>query len=202
MTVKKQFTPIATSMAGSSLTIENWLQIGVTSLAFTLEDLLMKPGINVLRQFQSLRAYSGWPGTIILDARLTSKDSTIYKIRSRFDGSIILLDPMEWKALIEHLNADEVILSEDNVPFSRFQIGNQPAANAVEGLIESKTGVFNILNESYREQYVPLCSDCNCVVCKGGYTRAYLHHLLQQVPLLAQRFLIQHNVYYYSQHGY
>ncbi|MDO5708956.1 MAG: tRNA-guanine transglycosylase, partial [Coriobacteriales bacterium] len=37
---------------------------------------------------------------------------------------------------------------------------------------------------------------CTCPVCTGGYTRAYLHHLVRQKEMLGSILLSMHNIYF------
>ena len=53
---------------------------------------------------------------------------------------------------------------------------------------------INILDTIYSEDFTSLAAGCVCPTCQQGFTKAYLHHLLQNTPLLAQRFLIAHNI--------
>ena len=42
----------------------------------------------------------------------------------------------------------------------------------------------------------PLDAHCDCPVCVGGYSRAYLHHLVKQHEITAAILLSIHNVAY------
>lgn len=70
-----------------------------------------------------------------------------------------------------------------------------PAEDAMAGRMYEPEGQFNLLDEAFEHQFYPLVKECCCATCAEGFTRAYLHHLLQQTPLLCQRFLIQHNIH-------
>ena len=37
---------------------------------------------------------------------------------------------------------------------------------------------------------------CTCPVCQGGYTRAYLHHLVRQKEMVGSILLSMHNLYF------
>lgn len=69
----------------------------------------------------------------------------------------------------------------------------QPAEDAVRGRLYSTKGCIDVTNEIYVEDFSLIDSDCSCATCKQGFTKAYLHHLLAQTPLLSQRLLMQHN---------
>ena len=71
---------------------------------------------------------------------------------------------------------------------------NAPAAHALEGMIYRKTSMVS-LNESVAEKpYQILDAACSCPSCAANLTAIYLEYLLAHTPLLAQRYLIQHNI--------
>lgn len=70
---------------------------------------------------------------------------------------------------------------------------NQPAKDACAGIVYSADGQIDLRDKAYATQFERIDSSCDCPTCKQGFTRAYLHHLLEHTPLLCQRFLIQHN---------
>lgn len=71
-----------------------------------------------------------------------------------------------------------------------------PAKDGMTGMVYDAGGPFNILDTSMTNDSRLIDETCQCLTCNQKFTRAYLHHLLQQTPLLAQRYLIQHNVWY------
>lgn len=73
---------------------------------------------------------------------------------------------------------------------------NEPAQAALEGKVYSRAGDVDLMDAKTQMQFELIDSDCVCPTCSQQFTRAYLHHLLQHTPLLCQRFLIQHNVFY------
>lgn len=77
-----------------------------------------------------------------------------------------------------------------------FVESDKPAVDGLNGLIYSREGTLNILNDSMRNEHRLLDDNCQCQTCQSSFTRSYLHHLLQQTPLLAQRYLIQHNAWF------
>lgn len=76
---------------------------------------------------------------------------------------------------------------------------DKPANDAINGKIYTLQGDIVILEPLMAEQHDVIDATCGCPTCEQGLTRAYLHHLLVQTPLLCQRFLIQHNEYNYLQ---
>ncbi len=71
-----------------------------------------------------------------------------------------------------------------------------PARDATHGMVYHQEGAYSLLDEASAFQFHPIDSACHCPTCSQGFTRAYLHHLLMHTPLLCQRLLIQHNLYY------
>lgn len=73
---------------------------------------------------------------------------------------------------------------------------NRPARDAMAGQLYCSEGVISIYDDKYAYQFDIIDKNCACPSCSQQFTRAYLHHLLEHTPLLCQRFLIQHNVYF------
>lgn len=77
---------------------------------------------------------------------------------------------------------------------------DQPAADALSGMVYMRMEVLNLQDEIWRMDHQPIDEQCSCSACQQGLTRAYFHHLLQHTPLLCQRFLIEHNIHYCLHH--
>ncbi|MGQ3888970.1 hypothetical protein ACQUW5_08060 [Legionella sp. CNM-1927-20] len=262
-----QYIPLLSSHAGSCLTFENWQNTGIRTIAYQVDELLVKPGLPVLKKLTHLRNYISWPGEIVLNALLSPTNAEgIYQIRSAYDGQLVKISVSELSHLIKKLKPSKVLLPvgsakyfkefwqplltdlelylhhEESIddtlvtgyycsyteqPFNYlykslqsfknklyligdFQLqemqlllqnnysvqSNQPAQDGMQGLFYNEEGKINILKQELQQDYQTLKDNCQCQTCKAQLTRAYLHHLLQQTPLLAQRYLIQHNVYY------
>ncbi|HAT1772420.1 TPA: queuine tRNA-ribosyltransferase [Legionella pneumophila] len=88
--------------------------------------------------------------------------------------------------LIEDLNRKKSILIESD----------EPAKNAMRGIVYGREGNVDLTDESQAFNFQLIDESCSCPTCSEQLTRAYLHHLLANTPLLCQRFLIQHNAYY------
>jgi len=71
-----------------------------------------------------------------------------------------------------------------------------PAKLAVQGMVYSQSKIVDLKDSMTQMQFETIDPDCSCPTCSQKLTKAYLHHLLQHTPLLCQRFLLQHNVYY------
>ena len=53
---------------------------------------------------------------------------------------------------------------------------------------------WNLRNSRFKNDYRPLDSSCPCEACTGGYSRAYLHHLVRNKELLGLTLLSLHNI--------
>ncbi len=68
-----------------------------------------------------------------------------------------------------------------------------PTRNARNGGLFTPAGRLNIRNGSFREDLLPVQSDCDCYTCRN-FTRAYLHHLFRAEELLAYTLATVHNL--------
>ena len=72
-----------------------------------------------------------------------------------------------------------------------------PARNGRHGHLFTWNGIINIKNEKYMRDEQPIDPECDCPVCKR-YSRAYVRHLFKANELLAMRFAVMHNLYFYN----
>ncbi len=79
--------------------------------------------------------------------------------------------------------------------FQGFIQSDKPANDGISGRVYTGNTSISILDKRYENQHQTLAVDCTCPSCDQQFTRAYFHHLLQHTPLLAQRLLVQHNIY-------
>lgn len=49
----------------------------------------------------------------------------------------------------------------------------------------------------YMRDELPIDSECDCPVCKR-YSKAYIRHLFKANEMLAMRFAVMHNLYFYN----
>ena len=68
-----------------------------------------------------------------------------------------------------------------------------PTRNARNGQAFTSTGKINIRNAEYKNDFLPLDSDCGCYTCKN-FTRAYLSHLFRCDEILGLRLATLHNL--------
>ena len=72
-----------------------------------------------------------------------------------------------------------------------------PARNGRHGHLFTHAGVINIRNEKYARDDSPIDPECNCPVCRR-YSRSYLRHLFTSGEMLAMRFAVMHNLFFYN----
>lgn len=71
-----------------------------------------------------------------------------------------------------------------------------PTRTARMGSGFSTQGRINLRNAKFSHDAGPLDAGCTCPVCTGGYTRAYLNHLVRQKEMAASILLSMHNIYF------
>ncbi len=69
-----------------------------------------------------------------------------------------------------------------------------PTRTARLGRLFTAQGHIHIKNASHAEDSGPLDPACDCATCRGGFSRAYLHHLYQAREILYHRLATLHNV--------
>ncbi|MBP5166580.1 MAG: tRNA guanosine(34) transglycosylase Tgt [Oscillospiraceae bacterium] len=72
-----------------------------------------------------------------------------------------------------------------------------PARNGRHGKLYTRFGTINIKNEKYTGDELPIDEQCGCPVCRR-YSRGYLRHLFKAEEVLALRFGVLHNLWYYN----
>ncbi|KTD31710.1 queuine tRNA-ribosyltransferase [Legionella moravica] len=107
------YVPVVTTEAGSCLTSANWQQAKATAVACYLDDLLLKPGVNLLKKIDGLAGYLGWPSTVILNAsRLSANKEGVFVLVSPFDGARIKINYAELFELVNALKPDVFLMPE------------------------------------------------------------------------------------------
>jgi len=263
--------PVLTSLAGTCLTSQNWQDVGINMASFYLDELLMKPGFDLLNTLPDLSSYVAWSSYLVLNATLPKINSEgIYKINSHYDGRVISLSEDDLIKLIANLKPNMVILpssisqeklnlysellnnisiflpaknllaatdksygvyltydekksfkdllqeieqykhlpcyvsgnlnlelmqelKRNNVQYIE---SNLVSADGYKGMLYTSQKDLEISDPVYAFAFEPIDENCDCPTCSQNLTKAYLHHLLANTPLLCQRFLIQHNIYF------
>lgn len=71
-----------------------------------------------------------------------------------------------------------------------------PLQQAFDGTVHTRGEIMSITSQDLVFDFEPIDNSCHCPTCQLKLTKAYLSHLFTHTPLLCQRFLIQHNMYY------
>jgi len=177
-----QFVPLINTLAGATLTNAQWQKTGITHYAYSALLLLQRPGMVTCR----LQA----PGVNIVDCRdivINAKGQIRYQVS---DGSFKLVDLVEFTKWLDSLNHDEIIWPSTVM---QYHITDRPALDGVSGRFYCQGATLTITDVQFEKDLGPLCADCRCATCQQLYTRAYLQHLFQHTPLLAQRYMVMHN---------
>ena len=72
-----------------------------------------------------------------------------------------------------------------------------PARNGRHGHLFTWGGIINIKNEKYARDEQPIDPACSCPVCRR-YSRAYVRHLFKAEEMLAMRFAVAHNLFFFN----
>ncbi len=70
-----------------------------------------------------------------------------------------------------------------------------PTRNARNGSYFTHKGPLSIKQERWAEDFSPLDSECNCMVCRT-YSKAYLRHLFKSQEILSSILASYHNLYF------
>ena len=70
-----------------------------------------------------------------------------------------------------------------------------PTRNARNGSLYTKYGKINIINEKFKENFLPIEGNCKCYTCMN-YSQAYLSHLFRGKEMLAGTLASIHNLYF------
>ncbi len=73
-----------------------------------------------------------------------------------------------------------------------------PSRNGRHGHVYTADGKRNLFNEKYKLDGRPIEEGCGCPACRGGYSRAYIRHLLKAKEMLGMRLCVLHNLYFYN----
>jgi queuine tRNA-ribosyltransferase len=73
-----------------------------------------------------------------------------------------------------------------------------PSRNGRHGNLYTKKGTVHIKSARYAEDPRPIEEGCGCPVCRAGYSRAYIRHLVKAGETLGLRMCVMHNLYFYN----
>ncbi len=73
-----------------------------------------------------------------------------------------------------------------------------PSRNGRHGNLYTDHGTVHIRSARYETDDRPIDENCTCPVCSGGYSRAYIRHLMKAKEALGLRFCVMHNLHFYN----
>lgn len=65
---------------------------------------------------------------------------------------------------------------------------------ARNGLALTSNGKYMLRNATYEHDFSPIEEGCDCYACTGGFTRAYIRHLVKAKEILAAQLITMHNL--------
>lgn len=71
-----------------------------------------------------------------------------------------------------------------------------PTRNGRKGQVFTWSGVMNVKNAAFKNDFQPIDAECGCYTC-CNFTRAYVRHLIHAEEMLGMRLASLHNVYFY-----
>jgi queuine tRNA-ribosyltransferase len=73
-----------------------------------------------------------------------------------------------------------------------------PTRNARNAQAFTRSGRMNLKNAKFAEDDAPIDSSCDCATCTGGYSRAYIRHLLNASESMAGSLVATHNLRHFQ----
>ena len=73
-----------------------------------------------------------------------------------------------------------------------------PARNGRHGHLFTWNGIINISNQKYEDDHSVIDTECDCPVCRNGFTRGYIRHLIKSGEILGMRLCVLHNLWFYN----
>jgi queuine tRNA-ribosyltransferase len=74
-----------------------------------------------------------------------------------------------------------------------------PTRSGRNGQAFTRGGPLNLRNARFAEDTAPLDAQCGCPSCRGGVSRAYLHHLVKSGEMLGAMLMTEHNIWFYQE---
>ena len=74
-----------------------------------------------------------------------------------------------------------------------------PTRSGRNGQAFTREGPINIRNARHAEDQAVIDPECGCPSCRGGVSRAYLHHLVKSGEMLGAMLMTEHNIWFYQQ---
>jgi queuine tRNA-ribosyltransferase len=73
-----------------------------------------------------------------------------------------------------------------------------PTRYAREGTVFTWDGKMRLQDRKFRKDRYPIDTGCGCEACAGGFSRAYIRHLIYAREMLAETLMTIHNLHFYQ----
>jgi queuine tRNA-ribosyltransferase len=73
-----------------------------------------------------------------------------------------------------------------------------PARNGRHGHLFTWDGIININNQKYENDDHVIEEGCQCPVCRNGFSKGYIRHLIKAGEVLGMRLCVMHNLWFYN----
>jgi queuine tRNA-ribosyltransferase len=168
-------------------------------------------GLNVYKNSAILFGIN--QGAIYIELRLKSLE---FILQNSFDGVAIgglgIGEPIEvslqiTKEVVENIKEELPIYMmgfgrpEDIVELVSLGIDLfdcvLPTRNGRFGRAYTYSGIINLRNNQYADDFTPIDNVCNCFACKN-YSKAFLRHLILSNEILGITMVSLHNIHFYT----
>lgn len=185
------------------LSEQDILEMGFSRAAFCFAELLMKPGLDALLASENPKRLLGIQGGWVADLRavLYAPNAESFSLVSHYDGSKLSVSLEQMTRLLVHLDVRVLVLPPACTGLFADYEHLDPGHIESNAFVKAHLGQFwdgqtylDIRDAQYQLDTTTLAKDCHCKACLAPYTKTYLHHLYQETPLLAERYLAMHNL--------
>lgn len=152
---------------------------------------------KILKEYPQV--LDNWPDTIT--PFFFVDELAIYKVPFThgmyFQGDELTIEQLgEWNHVPKYLQGTINAKLREQLHQVNYIESNEAAELGMQGTVYSAAGTIDLTDSAlFSFSFAPIDPDCLCPTCTAKFSHAYLHHLYIHTPLLAQRLLIQHNVY-------
>lgn len=166
-------------------------------------DAIILPA-HIIQDFPGI--WTNWPESILpfiaaedlMHHEVPITHGVYCHIKGAHSESDIIKQMNHWPHLFRYISGDVShefmrVLKEQGIEYIE---SDEPAKIGMAGKVYTHDGELNLTDLNRAMQFETIEADCKCPTCTQQFTRAYLHHLFLNTPLLCQRFLIQHNVHF------
>ena len=200
------YIPYVSTETPAVLTNAQWHDIGIEYIMCAIDDVITR--YSDAMTLLSLGKYMGFEGHTILD---------VSKVHFNAKGYYIARHPTSgetWKyteeALcqwIQDVRPDYILPSHAisrpiGLVWDRpYTLLTKPIHDALSGIAYTCHGCTYITSPDNQKAHEIIVPHCTCPTCTQGFTKAYLAHIFQHVPLLAYRLLLSHNIVHLLQYS-